>query len=137
MPTLAVCRGIQLVNVAFGGTLHQHLADREGVLAHGVPAGGIPGCHEVTLAPGSRVAKACGGAGAIGACTSVHHQGIAAVGDGLVATGWSDDGLVEALELPTDDDRWLLAVQWHPEMTAADDPVQQGLFDAFAAQLRR
>jgi putative glutamine amidotransferase len=135
VPTLAVCRGIQLVNVAFGGTLHQHLPDRPGALAHGVPAGGRPGCHEVRLAPGSRVAKACGGASAIGACTSFHHQGIAAVGEGLVATGWTDDGLVEALELPADDSRWLLAVQWHPEMTAADDPVQQGLFDAFAEAL--
>jgi len=135
VPTLAVCRGIQLVNVAFGGTLHQHLPDCEGLVPHGVPASGSPGSHDVKVAPGSRLAKACGGAAAVGACTSVHHQGIAALGDGLVATGWSEDGLVEALELPADDDRWLLAVQWHPEMTAADDPVQQGVFDAFAAQL--
>ena len=57
------------------------------------------------------------------------------VGDGLVATGWSDDGLVEALETPPGHG-WVLAVQWHPEMTAADDPAQQALFDAFAAQVR-
>jgi len=135
MPVLAVCRGIQLVNIAFGGTLHQHLPERNGLLGHGVPAGGTAGCHQVTVASGSRLAKACGGAGAIAACTSFHHQGIAEVGAGLVATAWIDDHLVEALELPADDAGWLLAVQWHPEMTAADDPVQQGLFDAFAAEL--
>ena len=135
MPVFAICRGIQLVNVAFGGTLHQHLPDREGLLGHGVPAGGTPGCHEVKVAAGSRLAHAIGDAPTVGACTSFHHQGIDELGDGLAATAWSEDGLVEALELPADDGRWLLAVQWHPEMSAADDPVQQGLFDAFAAQL--
>jgi putative glutamine amidotransferase len=135
LPVLAICRGMQLVNVAFGGTLHQHLPERAGLLAHGVPTGGPPGSHHVEVAPGSRLAKACGGASAVAACTSFHHQGVDVIGDGLVAVAWSDDGLVEALELPADADGWLLAVQWHPEMSAAEDPTQQGLFDAFAAQL--
>src|SRR4051812_5906659 len=135
MPVLAICRGLQLVNVAFGGTLHQHLPGRHGLLGHGVPAGGSAGYHEVKVAGGSRLAQACGGAASIEGCTSFHHQGIDAVGAGLVETAWSEDGLVEALELPPEHDGWLLGVQWHPEMTAADDPVQQAIFTTFAAQL--
>ena len=73
---------------------------------------------------------------AIDNCTSHHHQGIDRLGDGLDAVGWSEDGLVEAVETSSGDG-WVLGVQWHPEMSADDDPVQQGLFDAFVSQLRR
>jgi putative glutamine amidotransferase len=131
MPVLAVCRGLQVLNVAFGGTLHQHLPDRAGGLGHGEPAAGGPGLHSVRVAPGTRIAAACGGP-VLEACTSHHHQGVDRIGAGLVATGWSEDGLVEVLETP-DAGPWVLGVQWHPEMTADRDPVQQALFDAFAA----
>ena len=134
LPILAVCRGLQLLNVAFGGTLRQHLPDGGSPIGHGVPVGGPPGVHEVRVAPGSRLAGVCGGA-ALSGCTSIHHQGVEALGPGLVATAWSSDGLIEAVETPADGRGWLLAVQWHPEMTAADDPAQQALFDAFAAAL--
>jgi putative glutamine amidotransferase len=136
LPVFAVCRGLQLLNVAFGGTLHQHVPELLEMLAHGVPTGSTsePACHDVRVAPDSRLAKAAGGAEHVHACTSVHHQAVDRVGDGLVPVAWSHDGLVEALERPAGEP-WLLGVQWHPEMTAATDPGQQALFDAFAASL--
>src|SRR4051794_39801249 len=136
LPLFAICRGFQLLNVAMGGTLHQHLDDVAGMGRHGSPQDGGSTCHDVRVAAGSRLAKACDGAGTIHTCTSHHHQGIDRLADGLQAVAWSEDGLVEAVE-PSSGDAWVLGVQWHPEMTADDDPVQQGLFDAFGSQLRR
>ncbi len=126
VPLLAICRGIQLLNVARGGTLHQHLPDDPGVPAHGQPgvAGGARE-HEVTLDTDSLVAEVCGTTRVRASCH--HHQAIAKLGDGLQVVGRAADGIIEALEL---DGGWMLAVQWHPEDTAADDPAQQRLFDA-------
>jgi putative glutamine amidotransferase len=131
MPVLGVCRGLQLVNVAFGGTLHQHLPDLPGLDRHGVP-GGPRLVHEVKVAESSRLHEACGQTTLD--ATSSHHQGIDRLGEGLVPVAWTGDGLVEAIERQ---DGWVVAVQWHPEETAATNPAQQGLFDAFAEQARR
>jgi putative glutamine amidotransferase len=130
VPVLAICRGIQLVNVALGGTLDQHIARREGLIAHGVPDGGEGVSHAVELEPGSLVAKAMGVDRAEG--FSHHHQAIDDLGEGLRAVGWTEDGIIEAVEL--DEAVWLVGVQWHPEETAAFDPAHQGLFDALVAQ---
>jgi putative glutamine amidotransferase len=92
-----------------------------------VPGGGGIVTHDVKVEPDSRLAEACGAD--VLACSSHHHQGVDRLGDGLVATARSDDGLVEALER---EDGWMVAVQWHPEDTAAEDPAQQALFDALA-----
>jgi len=132
VPTLAICRGLQVLNVVLGGTIEQHLPDRLGPI-HGDPSTGRSASHPVRVAAGSRLATAVGEE--LARCTSHHHQGVAALGEGLVPVGWSPDGLVEALE-PADPRPWFVAVQWHPEATAADDPAQQALFDAFAAQVR-
>jgi putative glutamine amidotransferase len=132
VPTLAICRGFQVLNVLLRGTIEQHLPHRLGPI-HGDPATGRSASHPVRTAPGSRLAAAVGEE--LARCTSHHHQGVADVGDGLEPVAWSPDGLVEGLE-PTDPRGWLVAVQWHPEATAADDPAQQALFDAFAAQVR-
>lgn len=129
-PTLAICRGPQIVNVAFGGTLKQHLAD-EGITGHGVPQeddGYVP--HKVRIESGSKLAKAVGGATHLTGSSS-HHQAIDTLADGLQAVAWTDDGLIEAFERPNG---WFLAVQWHPEFTAAQDPIQQSLFDALGEQ---
>lgn len=133
IPTLAVCRGLQVLNVACGGSLVQHLPDQAGLLDHGSPVGDGPAPHEVTAEAGSRLAKVCGER--IERCTSHHHQAVDRVGDGLAVVARSADGVIEALEPAGDASGWLLAVQWHPEATAADDPIQQSLFDALAAQL--
>lgn len=131
LPTLAICRGIQIVNVALGGTLDQHITGRDGLIAHGVPAGGSGVSHPVDLEPGAQVAKAV----AVDRpdCFSHHHQALARIGRGLRPVGWTEDGLVEAVELS---DGWLLGVQWHPEETADRDPAQQGLFDALVDRAR-
>lgn len=135
IPVLAICRGAQVVNVAYGGTLHQHLPGALGRGAHGDPTSGVLVTHGVQASSGSNLAIAVGGE-RLATCTSVHHQGIERIGKGLVAVGWSDDGLVEALEV-ADPRSWLVAVQWHPEITAATDPQQQALFNAFAHEARR
>lgn len=122
LPLLAICRGMQVVNVALGGTLEPHLPDNDGLIEHGSRHDHV--LHDVRLEPGTRVAAAMGTE--VAACASTHHQAVQTLGDGLVPTGWSEDGLIEAVE---HGDGWLIAVQWHPERTAAEDPAQQGLFD--------
>jgi putative glutamine amidotransferase len=131
VPILAICRGIQLVNVALGGTLDQHIAEREGLIPHGVPDGGQGVSHPMELEPGSLVAKAMGVDRADG--FSHHHQAVEELGKGLRAVGWTEDGVVEAVEL---EEGWLLGVQWHPEETAAYDRAHQGLFDALVERAR-
>lgn len=131
LPLLAICRGAQVVNVALGGTLHQHLPDLPGAALHGDPMTGGGVSHEVRVAEGSRLFAATGRSSLT--CWSHHHQGLDRLGEGLVAVGWSPDGLVEAVE---SEDGWLLGVQWHPEETADRDPHQQALFDALAERVR-
>ena len=132
-PVLAICRGMQVVNVACGGTLWQHLPDVEGSDVHGDPTAKRWITHDVTVAAGSRLAAAVAGRRLAG-CVSHHHQGVAQPGHGLVPVAWAGDGLVEAMEAAGDG--WLLAVQWHPEVNAGDDPRQHAIFARFAAQVR-
>jgi putative glutamine amidotransferase len=139
MPTLCICRGMQVMNVAFGGTLHPHLPDLPGLIEHGVPIEGSQTIHEVVPSPGSRLASVTK-SGSL-AAASHHHQGVDRVGEWLEVTGRSSDGLVEAIERIVPDREnpqatWMIGVQWHPEETAAADPVQQSLFDALATEAR-
>jgi putative glutamine amidotransferase len=135
LPTLCICRGIQVMNVAFGGTLHQHLPAIDGLVEHGVPLEETRALHEVSPERGTRL-SATTKSGTL-ACASHHHQGIDRVGDDLSISGRSADGLVEAIErgvldLNAPDAGWMVGVQWHPEETAVSDPAQQRLFDAIA-----
>ena len=127
IPTLCVCRGMQVMNVAFGGSLIQDLPGDGRFEPHGVPSGEEDLLHDVELEAESRIASAAGSTKL--ACASHHHQGVTeeGLGAGLVVTGRSRDGLVEAIER---EDGWMLGAQWHPEETAAEDPAQQRLFDA-------
>lgn len=113
MPVLGICRGMQLINVAFGGTLRQHLPDELGHEEHRRTPGSFEGSdHDVRLTPGSLAARAAGEE--LHGTKSHHHQGVAIVGEGLEVTGISVlDDLPEALEAP--DRRFVLGVQWHPE----------------------
>jgi putative glutamine amidotransferase len=131
VPTLAICRGMQAMNVAFGGTLIAHLPDRPGTIEHGAPSGQDHRRHPVKAAPDSLLAVASGAD--VLDCSTHHHQGVDVLGEGLVATGWTDDGLVEAIERTRG---WMLGVQWHPEDTADRDPAQQALFDGLVRRAR-
>jgi putative glutamine amidotransferase len=124
LPTLAICRGMQVMNVAMGGTLVQHIGSEEHWLRK----------HPVQLAPGSRLATAIGATQA-DACHSVHHQAVARLGAGLTLTATADDGMPEGFEV--DDARWFVGVQWHPEDTAERDAQQQVLFDELLRQAQR
>jgi putative glutamine amidotransferase len=111
IPLLGICRGMQVMNVAAGGTLHQHLPDIVGHDEHRVELGTFNE-HAVRLADGSLAARAAGER--VHRTKSHHHQGIDAVGEGFVVTGWSElDELPEAIEDPGR--RFALGVQWHPE----------------------
>jgi len=124
LPVLAVCRGHQVLNVALGGTLIQHLDnfdEHRGVL------------HSVNVVAGSRVASAMGTTEPL--AMSYHHQAIDQPAACLRIVATTADGTIEAVE--HDAARWVVGVQWHPEDTAADDPANQGLFDALVAQARR
>jgi putative glutamine amidotransferase len=127
LPVLGICRGMQLLNVALGGTLIQHLPDDVGHTDHRRSLGSFDNAdHDVRLAPDSLAARACGQLRH--KTKSHHHQAVDALGDGLVASGWSVlDDLIEAIELP--DRRWALGVQWHPEV----DP-RSGVVAAFAEE---
>ena len=133
LPVLAICRGFQVLNVARGGTLHQHIPDDPGVPRHGEPgvAGGAR-LHDIALDAGSLLADVMDATRVTVSCH--HHQAIAKLGDGLRVVGRANDGIVEAMEL---DGSFVLAVQWHPEDTAADDPAQQRLFDALVRRATR
>jgi len=132
LPTLAICRGAQILNVREGGTLIEHLPDEVGdTVAHRAPPR-EPVHHEV------RVEKHSELAGILRAtefsCASWHHQAMRDVAPGFRVVAYAPDGIIEGLEMPTH--KWLYAVQWHPELTAAEDPVQQRLFDALVAAAR-
>ncbi|HUZ21743.1 MAG TPA: gamma-glutamyl-gamma-aminobutyrate hydrolase family protein [Acidimicrobiales bacterium] len=115
LPTLAICRGLQLVNVARGGTLHQHLPDVVGGEDHG-PAPGVFGRTAVRVLEDSLLARVLGSTRTVVACH--HHQGIDRLAEGLEAVAWGEDGTVEAVEDPRAPG--MLAVQWHPE--EGEDP---------------
>ena len=134
LPTLAICRGLQVLNVALGGTLHQHITGAPGYQHHGQPGEGSV-LHAVDVAPASLLAKVQGGAARIDGCWSYHHQAVDRLADGLIVSARSEDGAVEAIELADGETKgWVVAVQWHPERTAAKDPAQQVLFDELARQ---
>jgi putative glutamine amidotransferase len=129
LPVLGICRGLQLLNIARGGTLHQHLADLGPAMgpSHAAQRGAF-GRHEVRVAAGSMLAGILP-ADRPYAVPTAHHQAIDRLGEGLTATAWATDGVIEAIELTTGErHQFVLAVQWHPE--EGDDPR---LFQALVA----
>lgn len=133
LPTLAICRGIQVANVALGGTLVQDIpSEWPHALNHDPDRARDERTHAVRLAADSRAARAVGGTEV--QVNSVHHQAIRRVADALVVTGVAPDGIIEAVETPSGDPWWLLGVQWHPEEFVRELGARDhGLFAAFLA----
>jgi putative glutamine amidotransferase len=129
LPILGICRGIQLINVALGGTLHQDLpSERPGPVDHNRAGTRTDRSHAIRLAPESLAAEALGATSI--QVNSFHHQGIRDLAPRLIATGWSEDGLIEVVE-GAEGEPWILAVQWHPEEMHADAGApERGLFKA-------
>jgi putative glutamine amidotransferase len=126
LPVLGICRGCQVLNVARGGTLHQHLPDvTEGLIGHRQAEPGRVSTHTVTVAPDSRLAAITGG-GEL-EVNSFHHQAADRIGAGLRPVAWSPDGIIEAIEDP--DAPLYLGVQWHAE-GLIDRPEHAALFRA-------
>lgn len=134
-PTLCVCRGIQVMNVAMGGTLIEDIASESNThLTHWVEThGGVKREHPVAITPGSTTAKALGRDEV--EVNSIHHQAIRQVGEGLMVTGRAPDGIIEAVA-PSDETWPMWAVQWHPEILGPDDPPSLGLFSALVDAAR-
>lgn len=129
IPLLAICRGLQILNVQHGGTLIQHLDSTARHRKH--PANRGETAHQVEVVPDTLLAGIVGRPLTFGV-NSRHHQGIDRLGAGLrVSARDPIDGLVEAIERP--DKRFVVGVQWHPENMSPSDPRQAGLFQAFAA----
>jgi putative glutamine amidotransferase len=127
LPILAVCRGMQLVNVAAAGSLWQDLpTELPGQIRHRQAEPRTTPTHAVRIEGGTRTASILGGRLRT---NSSHHQAIRELGRGLRATGWADDGIVEAME-SDDAAQWLVGVQWHPEEGSAGPP-DRNLFRAF------
>jgi putative glutamine amidotransferase len=125
MPTLAICRGFQLLNVARGGNLVQHLPDEVGHEDHREVKGEFSQ-HPVSVEESSKLGSIVGGRTDV---TSHHHQSLGLVGDGLVETAWAEDGTVEAFEDPSH--RFAVGVQWHPEVGNGE-----ALFESLVAEAR-
>ncbi len=126
-PLLAVCRGLQVVNVALGGTLIQDMDGEDSGIGHHRNH-----VHTVTAAPGTRTSEIVGGS-LESSC--YHHQCLATLGEGLVVTARSEDGVIEAVELPAAPG-WFLGIQWHPEDNWAEQPQQLGVLTAFVDAAR-
>jgi putative glutamine amidotransferase len=129
VPVLAICRGMQLFNVAHGGTLEQHIEETGTHRRYDKPK--PEPVHMAEVEAGSKLAGITG-AGPV-RVNSRHHQAVAEVGDGLVVSARAEDGVVEGVERP--DRKFAVAVQWHPEDQAGTDPVQAKLFADFARSL--
>jgi putative glutamine amidotransferase len=133
LPVLGICRGIQLINVALGGTLYQDLpSERPSPVEHRPDGARDLQSHRVKIQAGTRAAAALGTTEVM--VNSSHHQAIKDLAPGLQATGWTEDGLIEAVETRADAP-WLLAVQWHPEeMYARAGAPDGGLFVALVRE---
>jgi putative glutamine amidotransferase len=136
-PLFGLCRGLQIMNVAAGGSLYQDCTEYyEGAIKHDYfPTAGFARdhmAHTVRVEPGSRLHEAFGSEEVW--VNSMHHQGLKHIADGLIPTAWAPDGLIEALEAAGEG--YAVGVQWHPEMLVDSDPGTRRLFDGFIEAAR-
>jgi putative glutamine amidotransferase len=130
IPILAICRGVQLVNVAYGGTLYQDIpAQVPEAIQHSQRSARHQPSHDVTVSEASRLCELVGDSIAV---TSFHHQAVKDLGANLEVVATAADGIIEAVEAT--DHPWLVAVQWHPEMSHRADAPSRAIFRAFIAE---
>ncbi len=139
VPLLGICRGLQELNVALGGTLHQHVEEVPGRFDHrsdkSKPVPERYGlAHEVALTPGGRLQAILEGADRV-MVNSLHGQGVERLASGLAVEAVADDGTIEAVSVPGAKG-WAFAVQWHPEWQVLENPTSRRLFAAFGAAAR-
>jgi putative glutamine amidotransferase len=136
IPLFAICRGMQVLNVALGGTLVQHIpSERPGALLHSQKAPRHEPTHAVkVMGEGTRLGRVLGVLEL--QVNSMHHQAIERLGDGLREVAWAPDGIVEGVEI-SGDDRFALGVQWHPEELVERDQAARNLFAAVVDAARR
>ena len=127
LPMLGVCRGMQVINAALGGTLHQDVVHHLGI-RHRQPEGMLY-YHDIIFEGDSLLRRLVGSERY--PVNSFHHQAVDRLADGLVATGYNADGLIEAYERPGS--RFLMGVQWHPEVSYFNDSFSRKIFSAFLA----
>jgi putative glutamine amidotransferase len=137
MPVFGICRGMQVLNVALGGTLYQDLPSQweRDVLKHRQDTPKWQPTHEVSVEDGSYIAEVMDRE--LVKVNSYHHQGIKDLAEGLVVTGRSSDGVIEAVEAGDISERWLLGVQWHAEAMRGAGPQQESLFEAHVSAAER
>lgn len=135
LPIYGICRGAQVLNVVYGGSLHEDLAPSS--VVHTLPE--EPGCetddfvrHDVRVEPGTLLARTL--ETPIVSIQSAHHQAVNRLGAGFIATAYAEDGLIEAFEDP---ERWVVGVQWHPEGETEANSVRDGQFQALAQEISR
>jgi putative glutamine amidotransferase len=133
IPVLAICHGMQLLNVLLGGTLDQHLPDVADRLDHDRDRPRAEPVHGIRVKEGSLLERVLGTDEA--QVNSHHHQGLEKIGRDLEEIAWSGDGVLEAVEMQGQ--RWVLGVQWHPEAMAPVDEIQRRIFDAFVQESAR
>ena len=129
IPSLYICRGMQILNTALGGTLHEHVADS---IPKDIHRGddGVWRMHGVSIQPKTLASEVMGSEEI--STTSGHHQAIKELASDLRISATAPDGVIEAVEHISAP--WMLGIQWHPEITAAEDPTQQRLFDALVQE---
>jgi putative glutamine amidotransferase len=133
VPIFAICRGIQVLNVAAGGTLVQDIPSQvSDPIKHQQEAPRWYATHDISIQPGSRLAELAGGRAL--RVNSFHHQAVRQVGAGLRVAASAPDGIIEAIEGTTS--RFVLGVQWHPELMVDHYPTAQKLFDEFVQAAR-
>lgn len=132
MPVLAICHGMQLLNVCFGGTLVQHIADSPRRLNHDRDRPRAEPAHGLHLGEGSLLAEIFGSVSV--QINSHHHQGLDGAAGPLEEIGWAEDGVLEAVV--SKEHSWVVGVQWHPEAMAPVDAAQLKLFEAFVSAVR-
>ena len=134
LPVLGICRGMQSINVALGGTLTQDIPTKYGT-NHGFSGSEEKFHHKLTVKEGNMLYDIAGTTEIL--TNSYHHQAVDVLAEGLIPTAYSEEGIIEAFEAPRELEQFIMAVQWHPESTQDDDEISLRIFEYFMDAVHR